>query len=275
MMRRVLPAVLAALLLTGCSATPGAPSTRPTPPASHSPAATTTPTAAPAAPPARACYRLTLAEATSPTSTVGPVPCSGPHTTVTIGVARLDPISDGHLLAMDSTGVRRQLAARCEHNLAAWTGGSQEALRLSRLRVIWFSPTLAEADRGAVWFRCDLVALAGVRDLAVLHGDLRGVLSSGSGLAHWGLCGTADPASSSFKPVLCSARHSWRAVATIDLPGSARYLGPHADSAARSRCKDVAKQYAADPFVYKSSFQWPARSDWSAGQHYGFCWVPA
>jgi hypothetical protein len=230
--------------------------------------------APPAPPPRHACYDLGFDEAVKPTSSAAPVPCSAAHTAVTIQVGTIRPVVDGHLLAVDSDTVQQQVARRCRARLASHLGGDAETLRLSRLTAVWFSPTLAESDRGALWFRCDLVALAGHDRLARLPRQTRGLLGSDGVLDRVGTCGTASPSSSRFTRVIGSARHSWRARATIALPRHSRYLGKAAGAAADSTCHDIDARLAADILRLKWSFEWPTRDQWNAGQRYGYCWTP-
>jgi hypothetical protein len=236
--------------------------------------APTTAAAPPVAPPRNACYDLDLDEAAKPTSTARPVPCSSAHTAVTIKVGTVRPVVDGHLLAVDSDTVQRQIASRCRAALAAHVGGSTETRRLSRLTVVWFSPTLAESDQGALWFRCDLVALAGRDRLAHLPRSTRNILAADHVLDRFGTCGTASPSSDRFKRVICSQRHSWRARATINLPKGAKYLGKPAGAAADSACRDIDARLASDILKLEWSFEWPTREQWGAGQRYGYCWTP-
>jgi hypothetical protein len=229
---------------------------------------------APAAPPRHACYDLDFAEAAEATSSATPVPCTTDHTAVTIRVGTIRPVVDGHLLAVDSDSVQRQIATRCRARFAAHVGGTEEVRRLSRLTVVWFSPSLAESDRGALWFRCDLVALAGHDRLAALPRSTRGLLATPDALDRYGTCGTASPAAPRFLRVICSARHTWRARATIDLPAHARYLAKAAGAAADSACHDIDARLAADILKLRWSFEWPTRAQWDAGQRYGYCWTP-
>jgi hypothetical protein len=239
---------------------------------STSPPATAAP--APAGPPRNACYALDYAEAAGATSKAEPVPCAARHTTVTIQVGTIRPVQDGHLLAIDSDSVQRQIAARCRTRFAAYVGGTEETRRLSRLAVVWFSPSLAESDRGAQWFRCDLVALAGHDQLAALPRSARGVLAAPDALDRFGTCGTASPAAPRFARVICSSRHTWRARTTIDLPAHAKYLGKAAGAAADSTCHDIDARLAADILKLRWSFEWPTRAQWDAGQRFGYCWTP-
>ncbi len=69
-------------------------------------------------------------------------------------------------VAVDSAAVQRKLATTCPRRLAAFVGGSAQTRDLSRFNVVWFSPTLAQSDAGADWFRCDVMAFADERDAA-------------------------------------------------------------------------------------------------------------
>jgi hypothetical protein len=266
----VLAVALAAVSACSGSDKPGAQGSEP----SRSAGSPSSAAAAPVAPRRHACYDLDFADAVKPTNAASPVPCSAAHTTVTIQVGTIRPVVDGHLLAVDSDTVQRQVAQRCRAKLAGYLGGDPETQRLSRLTAVWFSPSLAESDRGALWFRCDLVALAGHDRLAPLPRRTRGLLGTDGVLDRFGTCGTASPSSSRFARVICSARHSWRARATLPLPRGARYLGKAAGAAADSACHDIDARLAADILRLRWSVEWPTREQWDAGQRYGYCWTP-
>ncbi|HET9761758.1 MAG TPA: septum formation family protein [Nocardioidaceae bacterium] len=292
-LRRPLPAalllaVVATLLLAGCSGGPGAsekPSASPSTtsssaasgPASASSPASTTP-AVPPAPRQAACYRLTVPQLTQPTNASTPVPCRGAHTAQTIYVGTLDTVVDGHAVAVDSATVQRQLTTTCPRKLQEYVGGSTDARRLSRLNVVWYSPTLDQSDQGADWFRCDVIAFAGQDQLAPLPGGgrLHGVLDGAKGLSRYGLCGTAAPGARGFQRVICSRKHSWQAITTIGLAGGARYPGAAAvRKAGDSVCKGRARSRSGNTLKFRYGWEWPTRQQWSRGQHYGFCWVPS
>jgi putative regulator of septum formation len=265
---RAVALLLAALVGTVAGCSSDQPEAKPT-----TTAPTAAPTAAPAPPP-HACYTLDFAQALKPTSTAAPVPCTSPHTTTTIRVGTIRPVVDGHLLAVDSDTVQQQIASRCRAAFAKHVGGDEETRRLSRLTVVWFSPSLTESDRGALWFRCDLVALEGHDQLVTLPRSTRSLLSADDALDRFGTCGTASPASPRFERVICSQPHSWRARATVALPAGAAYLGKAAGAAADSTCRDTEARLAADILTLRWSFEWPTREQWDAGQRYGYCWTP-
>jgi hypothetical protein len=228
----------------------------------------------PADPAVGSCHALTVSEAADPVDPGGPVPCRGPHTSVTVKVGRISPLVDGHLLAVDSRTVRAQIAKACPDEPGPYVGGEPTTQRLSRFEVVWFAPSLEQADAGADWYRCDVVAVRSQGRLLRLPARLKGVLDQDGALDRYGTCGTSAPAARGFSRVVCSQRHSWRAVDVVELPRNARYLAKDVGATADSACKDVAAERANGALTYTWSFEWPTRAQWSTGQRYGYCWVP-
>lgn len=262
----VVPAALLCACSSGTTATPATPAPEPTV-ASAPPA--------PRPPRAGACHVLSVTQATAPVDPSAPVPCGSRHTSVTVRVARLDLLSDGHLLAVDSRTARGRAAAACPQTLLRTVGGDQRAQRLSRFEVVWFTPTPQQADAGADWVRCDLLALGTARSLAVLPRHVAGVLGSPAGLDRFGTCGTAAPDARGFQRVACAERHSWRAVDVVDLPASARYLDKAVTATGDAACKSVASARANGALRFTWSFEWPTKAQWASGQRYGYCWLPS
>lgn len=230
--------------------------------------------AAPARPKKDRCYRLDYTDAIAPTNDDAPKPCQGAHTSRTVAVGDLDTVVDGHLLAVDSRRVRDQVAEQCPQRFSAYVGGSPDARRLSMLRPIWFTPTVEQSDAGASWYRCDVVAIAGDERLANLTGDLRGVLGREEGRDRYGMCGTAEPGTPGFERVICSAKHTWRAVATVPFEQD-RYPGvDKARSAGDQPCQDAGAAAADGALDYRWGYEWPSAKKWRDGQRYGLCWAP-
>jgi hypothetical protein len=275
MRRLLLPLVVAVAVagLTACTEADGRPSAERTPTASTSAPAPPTATAVPV-PENRACYDLGYDQAVAPTSDADPVDCQADHTSMTFAVGRLDTVVDGHLLAVDSGHVRAQVAETCPGRMADFVGGTREVRRLSMLRAVWFTPTVEESDAGASWYRCDLTALAGDGKLAPLTGRLARVLDKPGGQERYGMCGTAEPGTPDFARVICSERHSWRAVATVPFrpgayPGLEKVRG-----AGDAPCQDAARAIADDTLNFQWGYEWPTAERWAAGQTYGLCWAP-
>jgi hypothetical protein len=230
----------------------------------------------PPAPKAAACYRLSGPQLTRPTNASKAVPCTSRHTARTIFVGRLRTVVDGHALSVASDRVQRQLATTCTRKLAAYVGGSAKSRDLSRFNVVWYSPTLDQADRGASWFRCDLIAFADAEKLYALPGArrLKGALDRPTGLDTYGLCGTAAPGAPGFQRMICAKPHAWRAFDTVGLAGK-RYPGEaKVRTAGDAVCKGRAKARAGNALKFEYGWEWPSREQWLGGQHFGYCWAP-
>ena len=184
----------------------------------------------PPAPALDACYRLSYDEAVAPTNDDAPIACDKGHTTQTFAVGQLDLVTNGHLLAVDSEAVRTQVAHRCPAQLAAYVGATDEQLRLSLLRPVWFTPTIEQSDAGAAWYRCDVIAVSGDKRVAKIDRNLAGALKKPEGRTEFAMCGTAQPGTPEFSRVLCGEDHSWKAISVIDLAEKSKdgsYPGPN------------------------------------------------
>lgn len=281
--------VAVATLLAACTSTspapspsassslPGSPSGSLAGPPSGSPGSpSVSPTHAVAAPGPRvgSCYTLTYEQAQLATASGAGVPCSHTHTAQTFAVGRLDDVVDGHLLAVESERVQRQVASVCPTKLAAFVGGTGDALRLSMLRAVWFTPTDAEAADGARWYRCDVIAIGGPSRLAPLRGSMNGVLS-GPHAGDFAMCGTTKPGAGGFARVTCSAKHTWKAISVVPLPAGPYPGRQTVEGAGTAPCRQAAQNLAADALNFQWGYDWPSAAQWAAGQTYGICWAPS
>lgn len=270
--------VVATALLAACGVAPAppGPSQSPLQSPSLSSAPVRTPTHAVAAPEPRtgACHALTYQQAVAPTAPSAEVSCTRPHTSQTYAVGTLDDVVDGHLLAVDSARVQHQVAADCPARLAAFVAGTPDALRLTMLRAIWFTPTIEQATAGARWYRCDVVVINGTSSLAPLTRSLKGVLASPHA-GDYAMCGTAKPGTTGFERVPCRAPHTWKALSVVPLPAGP-YPGQQAvETAGTDQCRKAAANVAANALDYQWGYDWPSARQWAAGQTYGVCWAPS
>jgi hypothetical protein len=284
-------ALTIALTLAGCSS---AGDDEPAADGSASPTAAATTAAEPAAPPPAApelgaCYRISYDEAVAPTNADTAVPCGKGHTSQTFAVDQLDLVVNGHLLAVDSDAVRKQVAKRCPLQLAAYVGATTEQLELSLLRPVWFTPTIEQSDEGAGWYRCDVIAVTGDSKVAKVDSDLSKALAKPAGRDEYGMCGTAQPGTATFSHVLCREDHSWKAISVLDLAAKASkgsikgsvagqaggYPGEDVvRDAGQDVCADAARAIASDALDYEWGYEWPTKDQWQAGQTFGRCWAP-
>lgn len=269
---RVMAALLLALVVAACSddATPAAESPSASP--SANPATPSSTASALPRPVRNGCHRLSYSEAVAPVAGGTEASCRKKHTSQTYKIGRLDLVSGGHLAAVDSPSIQATVAATCTSLLGRHVGGSPEDLRLSTVTAVWFTPSVEAAAAGADWFRCDVVALAGNGRLAALPRASSGLVGSSDRFA---LCGTAPPDAASHQRVPCSAKHSWVAVSSVDLPGKTYPSAAAAGDQMESACRSAARARAEDPLDFTWSEERPTQDQWDAGRRYGICWVPA
>ena len=265
--------LVAALALTGCSGD-DEPKADPTPSATPTPAAPPTAAPPPARPKRLECRRIDFDAALAPTGDQKVVPCKTLHTAQTYAVGQLRTSVDGHLVAVDSERVQQQVARVCPRKLAGFLGTTDDALRLTMLRAVWFTPSVEESDAGANWYRCDALAVAGDDRLAKVRGSLEDALKDDAGLDGYGMCGTAAPDAPSFSRVLRREEHSWRAIQIVELKGKSYPGENRVRAAGQGPCEDAGREVAEDALDYEWGYEWPTADQWAAGQTYGRCWAP-
>ena len=142
------------------------------------------------------------------------------------------------------------------------------------LRAVWFTPTVAQSDRGADWFRCDVIAVAGDREAGAADRLLAACWNAEAATAT--AC-AAPPSRERPTSSASSARirsHSWRAISTC--PSTARSTparrGPQAGE---EPCRRPAGAVAEDTLSFQWGYEWPTEKQWDDGQTYGRCWAPA
>ncbi len=272
MLLRLLSLVLL-LVLTGCtSSTTNSPDAADQSNESRSPTTSNEPVPEPeqARPEVGQCHRLSAKAAVAPTNTSRPVACRKDHTAQTFHVGDLDLIRGTKTLAVDAPAVQGQPATVCPRRLPAHLKITPRQMRLTMARAVWFTPTISDAELGATWFRCDVVVVTASDVLMRLPPRTAG---SGS-LPALAMCATAEPGTPGFERVACSRKHSWRAVASVDLPGKV-LPGPDAASSRMELvCREAARTRAADQLDFNWSEERPTKAQWAAGQRYGICWVP-
>ena len=271
-MRTLVALAALVLALSGCTSSPTKPVSDPLPPPSSTPTETPPPPDPGPRPKVGQCHLLTFRQAVSVVGRTDPVRCKRKHTAETYFVGRLRLETEaGHVRRVDSQAAQKQARSTCSARLPKHLGRTPRELRLTLARSVYFTPPPKRAEAGADWFRCDVVVVAGPRRLLTLPRATKG-FGDAPAVA---MCATAAPGSKAFTRVGCGAKHAWKAVSTVDIPG--KQLPSKAAVADRmdAPCGDVARANAADPLDFTWSQESPTQEQWDAGQHYGICWVPA
>ena len=269
-LRALAGCLVVAFLAAGCTAPSPTPTDDDAPTRSSAPTETVAPDPGPR-PEVGECHALTFRAAVAVVGRTAPVACRRRHTAETYFVGRLDlATAAGRIRRVDSRAAQRQARTTCTARLPRHLGLTPRELRLRMAQPVWFTPSARRAEAGADWFRCDVVVVAGPKRLLPLPRRTKG----------WGdapaiaMCATAAPGTAGFTRVTCGARHSWVAVATVDLPGARLPRPPAVASRMEAPCRDAARARADDPLDFAWSQESPTREQWEAGRRYGICWVP-
>jgi hypothetical protein len=251
----VLGLMLTAAYAGGCSTPPEAP-----------------PRAEPsAAPRVAACYRLDPEDTTRPSNAAAGVPCSSTHTAQTFAVGTL-PQSTG--AGYRDAGHGRFVYPRCQRSFERFLGlDASTALRV-QLSWAWFRPSERAWERGARWYRCDVVGgPADASAYAALPPSARGLFRARPP-EQWLTCaqGATVPRA---RKVACTEPHDWRAVTTIKLGRPEdRYPGERVVQVrTRDFCSDSVGAWLGYPADFDFGYTWFHRAEWDAGNRRSVCWA--
>ena len=225
-----------------------------------------------ASPPALGtCYALTPKDTEQPSNASEPVACSKPHTAETFAIGTL-PASTGK--DYDSAGHGRWIFTTCEKAFEKFLGVDESQAMRVQLSWAWFRPSEKGWDKGARWYRCDLVGGSdSATSYAALPTTAKGLFRAKPPEA-WLLCARGASVLKSEK-VACSEAHDWRAVSTIKLgePADA-YPGDRlVQVRTRDYCSDSVGAWMNYPVDYEFGYTWFHEAEWKAGNRRSVCWA--
>lgn len=208
-------------------------------------------------------------EAASNSSAV--VDCAQPHTAQTFAVGTL-PESTGP--GYDDNGHGRFVYDTCEKAFGEFLGADESTVLRSRLSWSWFRPSENGWERGARWYRCDVVGgPAEATELRDLPADAKGLFSADYPDA-WMTCALGETAEQGNK-VACDAAHDWRAVTSVKLgePGSA-YPGDRiVEVRSRDYCRDSVRGWLGYPPDFDFGYTYFRQDRWDGGNRRAICWA--
>lgn len=223
------------------------------------------------APSLGACRDLTAADLDEPTNTSAVVPCSDDHTAQTFAIGTL-PESTGSAYRDKRHG--RFVFDTCSVAFREFLGVDESLAMRIRLTWAWFRPSERGWDKGARWYRCDLVGGPdGAKELVDLPTAAKGLFRRGQPDA-WLACARGRTVPSSVK-VACSHAHDWRAVSTIKVgQPSDPYPGDRiVQVRSRDRCSDWVGAWLHYPPDYDYGYTWFHEAEWKAGNRRSICWA--
>jgi len=217
------------------------------------------------------CRDLRAGDLESPTNVSPVVPCTEDHTAQTFTTGEL-PASTGTSYGDSRHG--KYVHGACQRAFREFIGADESLAMRSQLSWAWFRPSELGWDRGARWYRCDVVGgPADASRLRNLPEDAEGLFSAEEPDA-WVTCALGESVAKSSK-VPCTSKHTWRAVTTIKVGqvGDA-YPGDRiVQVRSRDYCQDSVGGWLGYPPEYDFGYTWFREDRWAAGNRRSICWA--
>jgi hypothetical protein len=223
------------------------------------------------APELGACYVLSPADTKKSSDTSTPVSCRRPHTSQTFAVGTLPAATGG---SYASGGHGKWIYPTCEKAFERFLSVDESLALRIQLSWAWFRPSQRGWDKGARWYRCDVVGgPADAKQYAALPTTAQGLFGA-KPPEQWLTCALGDTVLKS-KKLPCTDQHDWRAVTTIKLGGpNDPYLGDRlTEVRSRDFCSDSVGAWMNYPVDYEFGYTWFHEAEWQAGNRRSICWA--
>ncbi|HWU33528.1 MAG TPA: septum formation family protein [Marmoricola sp.] len=217
------------------------------------------------------CRVLTIADLSQRTNGSDPVDCTSPHTAQTILVTAF-PASVGANYQAEAVGAYAYKT--CSPAFETYLGATDSSVMRVQMSWAWFGPTQSAWDRGARWFRCDVVgAPSNQSSITDIPTNLKNLLA-GFPPDQWLTCATGDAFATRID-VSCAQPHTWRAVTAVKLgQPNDPYPGDHISQIrANNYCSDAIGVYFNYTNTYEYGYTVFHAAEWKAGNRRAVCWA--
>lgn len=224
------------------------------------------------APRVGACRALVPEDVRQPSNASETVDCSQPHTAETFAVGQLPARFDD--AAWDAPALGSFAYRTCGARFGEFLGADESMIMRAMVSWAWFRPSEKAWQKGARWYRCDVV---GGGEQSTSYADLprtaKGLLAQRR-TDRWMVC-ALGPTVAGSKKVPCTTEHQWRAVTSIKLgEPDDPYPGDKVVQAkTRDYCSDSVGAWLGYPADYDFSYTWFHEAEWKAGNRLSVCWA--
>ncbi len=253
-------AAVAAVLLAGCSTEPQGSNADPDLVDSTE------------APEVGACRMLTPADVEQPANATKTVACTEKHTAQTFAVGGLPEKFDDK--EYDDPDLGDFAYRTCSKKFAAFLGADESLVLRTIVSWAWFRPSERAWDKGARWYRCDIVGGTSSNETYRLLPETSEGLLLGRPDDRWLVC-AAGPSVAEGEKVPCSEKHDWRAVSAIKL-GEADdpYPGDRlVEVQSRDFCSKAVRAWLNYPAQYDFGYTYFHEAEWKGGNRRSVCWA--
>jgi hypothetical protein len=223
------------------------------------------------APKLGACRDLTPSDVSGTSNDSPVVPCTKTHTAQTFAIGTL-PASTGS--SYDDRRHGTFVYRTCQKAFGEFLGADESLVMRIQLSWAWFRPSERGWEKGARWYRCDVLGGPdGAKRYRALPVDARGLFSD-SLPAAWLTCARGPSVAGSVK-VPCSETHDWRAVTTVKVgKPEDPYPGDRVVQVrSRDYCQESVGGWMHYPPDYDYGYSWFREAQWKAGNRRSVCWA--
>ena len=225
------------------------------------------------APQVGACRMLTPEDVALPSNATKVVDCAKAHTAETFGVGELpEELVDAEY---DSQELGSFAYKTCSAKFQEFLGADESTVMRTIVSWAWFRPSEKAWDKGARWYRCDVIGGGEEsEDYAELPPTAAGLLAQQPTDDDWMVC-VDGPSVQGAPKIPCSQKHNWRAVTTIKVgdPEDA-YPGDRlVEVTTRDYCSRSVGAWLGYPPEYDFGYTWFHEGEWNAGNRRSVCWA--
>ncbi len=162
----------------------------------------------------------------------------------------------------------------CSDRFQASLGGEESTVMRSTLTWAWFGPSDEAWEKGARWYRCDVVGGGEQsKEYVDLPRTAKGLLL-GKPADRWMTCVDAPDVVGAPR-IPCSEPHTWRAVSTIVLGKPEEpYPGDRlVEVRTRDFCSDQVGAWLNYPVDFDFGYTYFHEAEWKAGNRRSICWA--
>jgi hypothetical protein len=219
-----------------------------------------------------ACRVLTPEDVHQRSNATRTVDCDERHTAETFAVGELP--AELHDVDYESAELGAFAYQTCGERFETFLGADESLVMRTVVSWAWFRPSEKAWDKGARWYRCDVVGGGEQSKRFVeLPRTARGLLE-GKPKDKWMVCVNGDSVQSAPK-IPCTEPHVWRAVTTIKLgQPEDPYPGDRlVEVTTRDYCSDSVGAWLGYPPEYDFGYTWFHEAEWKAGNRRSVCWA--
>ena len=224
------------------------------------------------APELGACRVLTPGDVDDWSNATKTVDCEERHTAETFAVGELpDELQE---VGYRSEELGAFAYATCGERFETFLGADESLVMRTVVSWAWFRPSEKAWDKGARWYRCDIVGGGEQSKRFVDLPTTARSLLEGKPKDKWLVCVNGDSVQSAPK-IPCTEPHVWRAVTTIKVgQPDDPYPGDRlVEVTTRDYCSDSVGAWLGYPPEYDFGYTWFHEGEWKAGNRRSVCWA--